>query len=102
MLKTTADLAAHLLDRIAEVRCNLGYEAEPPAATDARFADLVDSMGMVEFLGIVADDCGVSPTTIEECTGRRFGTITELAEAMTRAGFAAALGAARAGHERAA
>src|SRR5258708_4994128 len=102
MPKTTADLAAHLLDRIAEVRCNLGYEAEGPATMDARFADLLDSMGMVEFLGIVADDCGVSPTAIEECTERRFGTIAELAEAMGQAGLVAEFGTARTGHERAA
>src|SRR5215831_11250461 len=86
MPTTLVDLVAHLLDRIALVRRNLGYDDASAISTEARFADVLDSMGMVEFLGIVADDCGVSPTKIEECASRRFGTVTEPAAAMAAAG----------------
>src|SRR5262249_10127355 len=81
------DLVAYLIDRIETVRANLGHAVDERASADARFADLLDSMGMVEFLGLLADDCGLEPAAIEECTDRRFGTIAELAEAMARAGY---------------
>src|SRR5262245_49144804 len=84
MPASLADITADLLDRLDQVRCNLGISDGGSATADARFADLVDSMGMVEFLGLVAADCGVSPIVIEDCVHRRFGTIAELAEAMAR------------------
>jgi 3-oxoacyl-[acyl-carrier-protein] synthase III len=81
------DVTARLLDRLSLVRANLGYVPAAGTDPDACFADLVDSMAMVEFLGLVADDCGVTPGVIEECTGRRFGTVAELATALLAAGL---------------
>ena len=59
--------------------------SDPNANPDAPFADLVDSMGLVEFIGLLAGDCGVRPEVIERAVGRRFSTLASLA---TRAGGA--------------
>jgi hypothetical protein len=80
------DLQCHLLRRLHEVRRVLGLPALPndPALC---FADALDSMGFVEFLGIVAEDCGVSLETLESATGRRYGTVADLATTLERAGL---------------
>jgi len=88
MPRAQTDLVSHLLDRLESVRRNLGVVDETAVGPDARFADLLGSMGMVEFLGLIADDCGTSPTALEECTARRFSTVAAFAEAMTCAGLA--------------
>jgi 3-oxoacyl-[acyl-carrier-protein] synthase-3 len=80
-------LLAHLLSRIRQVQENLGIEPDPLDTRDTRFGDLLDSMGMAEFLLILARDCGVSPTAIEECVDRRFGTVSELACSLQAAGL---------------
>jgi 3-oxoacyl-[acyl-carrier-protein] synthase-3 len=59
----------------------LGLSRPSPNVTD-RFADALDSMAMVEFLAILAEDCGVTPGAIEACVDRRFGTVGELAAAL--------------------
>src|SRR5436190_18807327 len=82
---TPDDLAAHLLARLHEVRSRLG--AGPKADARSRFADALDSMGLVEFVGVVADDCGVEPTDVEEAAGRRFSTIEDLARDLYSAGI---------------
>src|SRR5215471_725990 len=84
---THPTLADHVIERIVQVRHNLGLGTYQAIAPAARFADLLDSMGMVELLGLLADDCGTSPSALEDCAERRFGTVAELAEAMSRAGF---------------
>src|SRR5262245_13869481 len=78
-------LTAHLLSRLREVQQGLG--AELAAAPDLRFADALDSMGMAEFLTVLARDCRVTPTAIEECAGRHFRTVVELAQTMHAAGI---------------
>jgi 3-oxoacyl-[acyl-carrier-protein] synthase III/acyl carrier protein len=88
-MPTLADLESRLLDRLREVQRTLGIE--PPAAdAGVRFADAVDSMGLVEFLALLAEDLGVSVEAIEQVAGRRFGTVAELAAALSAAGLAAA------------
>src|SRR3954469_7695597 len=77
---TRAELTDHLLNRLREVQDRLGGDADATALT--LFAEAVDSMGLVEFVGVVAADCGVKPEAVEEVAQRRFGTITELAAAM--------------------
>src|SRR5205085_7455880 len=52
-----------------------------------RLGDAVDSMGLVEFVGILADDFGVSPEMIDEAVGRKYGTIAEVASALQTAGL---------------
>jgi 3-oxoacyl-[acyl-carrier-protein] synthase-3 len=80
-MPTLADLECRLLDRLREVQRTLGVE--PPAGdAGVRFADAVDSMGLVEFLALLADDLGVSVEAIEQAAGRRFGTVAELAAAI--------------------
>jgi 3-oxoacyl-[acyl-carrier-protein] synthase-3 len=56
-------------------------------------------MGLVEFVAILASECGAEPAAIEGCVGRRFGTIAELAEAMSTAGLRPVGPACRAGPE---
>jgi 3-oxoacyl-[acyl-carrier-protein] synthase-3 len=80
-------LESRLLDHLRQVQGTLGIA---PTAADAtiRFADAVDSMGLVEFLALVAQDCGVSVEAVEQAAGRRFGTVAELATALAAAGLA--------------
>src|SRR5881227_2534258 len=80
-------LTAHLLQRLREVRANLGLDPAEADDPGARFADLLDSMGLVEFLTVLAEDCGVTPGQIERCADRRFGTVADLANAMHAAGL---------------
>jgi 3-oxoacyl-[acyl-carrier-protein] synthase-3 len=88
MAASVEDWNAHLLSRVARVQQQLGYEPDDTVQPDARFADLLDSMGMVEFLALVARDCGAAPAVIEEAAARRFGTVAQLAEALAAAGLA--------------
>jgi hypothetical protein len=92
-MPTLADLESRLLDHLREVQRTLGVE---PLAGDAgvRFADAVDSMGLVEFLALLAEDLGVGVEAIEGAAGRRFGTVAELAAALDAAGIGAAVPAA--------
>ncbi len=80
-------LTAHLLRRLREVREGLGVGSAEADDPGARFAELLDSMGLVEFLTVLAEDCGVAPEEIERCAGRRFGTVADLAGAMHAAGL---------------
>ena len=75
-----------LLARLRQMRDLLRQE---PLALDAqtRFADAVDSMGFVEFLALVAEDCGVPVETIEQAAGHRYGSVGELAAALDAAGL---------------
>jgi 3-oxoacyl-[acyl-carrier-protein] synthase-3 len=84
MHPTLEELTAYLLRRLAEVQRNLGQLADSDSAA-TQFVDIVDSMGLVEFLAVVAEDCGVKPAAIEACVDRRFGTVGELAAALERA-----------------
>jgi 3-oxoacyl-[acyl-carrier-protein] synthase III len=78
-------LLVYLSERLGEVQERLGLE--PSAAPDIPFADLVDSMGLVEFVGRIAADCGVPPETVERAVNRRFSTVAELARALHAAGI---------------
>jgi 3-oxoacyl-[acyl-carrier-protein] synthase-3 len=80
-------LIVHLLSRIADVQRILGTGASRPVHPTDRFADLLDSMGMVEFLALVADDCRVTPEAIEQSVGMEFGTVAGLAAALYAAGI---------------
>jgi 3-oxoacyl-[acyl-carrier-protein] synthase-3 len=80
-------LVAHLFPRVRAVRQHLGLDAAAADDPGTRFADLLDSMGMVEFLLVVAEDCGARPADLEQCVGRRFGTVAELACGMHAAGL---------------
>jgi 3-oxoacyl-[acyl-carrier-protein] synthase III len=77
---TIYELIEHLLTRLREVQARLGLDAT--ASAGSTFVDVVDSMGLVEFVGVVAADCGVRPEEIEQAVQRRFTTIANLAAAM--------------------
>jgi 3-oxoacyl-[acyl-carrier-protein] synthase III len=82
---TLPGLTAHLLERVQQVRDNLGLPPEP-ADADTPFADLLDSMGLVEFVVAVAEDLGVPSAVVESCVGRHFGTVGQLAVALRASG----------------
>jgi 3-oxoacyl-[acyl-carrier-protein] synthase-3 len=82
------DLTAHLLHCVGKVQAALGYDPVDAEDSGARFADLLDSMGMVEFLALLAHDLDVTPTAIEEIVGRRFATVAEVAACLSAAGLA--------------
>jgi hypothetical protein len=85
-------LTRHLLDRVAMVRRELTGDGPGLDDAQARLGDLLDSMGLVEFLLVVASDCGTTPEAIEACVGRQFGTVAGLAAAMHAAGLSAGHG----------
>jgi 3-oxoacyl-[acyl-carrier-protein] synthase-3 len=87
MSKSLQELTDHLLDCVRLVQENLAGSADAATDPSALFADLLDSMGMVEFLSVLARDCGVGPETIEQTVDRRFGTVGELAERLLAAGL---------------
>jgi 3-oxoacyl-[acyl-carrier-protein] synthase-3 len=93
----TRPLQECLLDRLRQVQEALG--AEPSADPGVRFADVVDSMGLVEFVALVAEDLGVPPQAVEEAAEWRFGTVAELATALLKVGLVPRLPGARAAAE---
>jgi 3-oxoacyl-[acyl-carrier-protein] synthase-3 len=87
MISQQEQLIGYLLNQLGQVRRFLGYEPLRNADGSTYFADVLDSMGLVEFLSTVANNCQVTPTALECCVGRRFGTVEELAAALDRAGI---------------
>jgi 3-oxoacyl-[acyl-carrier-protein] synthase III len=85
---TQQDWIVRIFACLNEVQRNLGYEPTPAIDASVCFADVLDSMGMVELLALLAEDCGVKPEAIEQAARRRFGTIAELAQALHAAGLA--------------
>jgi 3-oxoacyl-[acyl-carrier-protein] synthase-3 len=88
MNDSIAAVTAHLLRRLNEVMQRLGMGPAVFDNPDTRFADAFDSMAMVEFLEILAEDYGVTASAIEECVNRRFGTVAELAARLHAARWA--------------
>jgi 3-oxoacyl-[acyl-carrier-protein] synthase III len=76
------ELTDHLLFRLAQVQRDLGMDRAGPVDATACFADVLDSMGLVEYLAILAQDWGIEPAMIEEATGRKLGTVAELARSV--------------------
>src|SRR5207248_2351714 len=87
-------LTNHILHRLRDVIQQMGL---PVAGVDPEtcFGDVLDSMALVEFLAILADDCRTTPLAIEQCADRRFGSVRELAVALHSAGIGPQAGAAR-------
>ncbi len=95
MNRTAHDLTFHLLDRLRQVRQNLGLDDGTPVDPGAALGDVLDSMAMVEFLALLAEDCATQAAAIEECVGRRFGTVEDLAAALQKAGLSPPRGEGR-------
>jgi 3-oxoacyl-[acyl-carrier-protein] synthase III len=82
-----SNLTTHLLGRIRQVHQNLGQAPAGLEKPDALFSDLLDSMGMVEFLALLAEDFGVAPGQIDQCVDGRFGTVADLAATLGTTGW---------------
>jgi 3-oxoacyl-[acyl-carrier-protein] synthase-3 len=80
------DLLAHLLDRVAQVMREVG--AEGPVTPEAPLAEVLDSMGLVELLALLAEDFGTTPAELEVLVQRRIGSVADLARALHAAGLA--------------
>ena len=78
---------AYLLHRLESMQRGCGGKVETANDANVLLADVLDSIALVEFLAGVAGDCGVTMAAIEDCVGQRFGTVSELAEALTMAGL---------------
>jgi 3-oxoacyl-[acyl-carrier-protein] synthase-3 len=76
-----------LIEVVRQVQRELGWTGAGPAGIHDRLADLLDSMGMVEFLLQAADVCGTTPAEIERAVGHEFSTVWALALAMHKAGM---------------
>ncbi len=78
---------AYLQERLQRVRQDLGFEPIADTTGDLRIADGLDSMGLVEYVAVLAADLQVAAHEIDEVCGGRFGTLAELARAFTISGF---------------
>ena len=56
------------------VQANLGVPANGVVSGGTRFADALDSMGLAEFIMVLARDYDTTPAAIEELAGRQFDT----------------------------
>ena len=81
-------VADHLLERIRQVQVAMAWPGPASSSFDEKFADLLDSMGLVELLLQLAEDYGTTPEVIEQAVDRRFGTVWELANALSTKGLA--------------
>src|SRR5262245_7492576 len=86
MTDLRSTLIAQLFARLAEVRAVLGWEP-PPDDPEAPFADLLASMGTVEFRGRVADDCAVAVEVVEGGTRGGLTHLSGLADALLSSGL---------------
>lgn len=84
---SSANLVEYLLSVLRGVLEDLEINDPGPLDAGVRFADVFDSMAMVEFLGLLAEDCGCELATIEEAVDPRSGTVGELAASMEAAGI---------------
>src|SRR5216683_2398796 len=83
------DATAHLLRRLNEVLECLEKDRAAVGDPNTLLADVLDSMAMVEFLAVLAEDYGVTTAALEECVGRRFGTVADSAVRLHAAGWMA-------------
>jgi 3-oxoacyl-[acyl-carrier-protein] synthase-3 len=87
MTRTPEAVAARLLRHLRTVQDRLGVQVTDDLSEGLRFADALDSMGMIEFVALVAEDCGVQPATIEQSVDRRFTSVGALATSLLAKGL---------------
>ncbi len=88
MAALAIDILAHVFVRLRQVRDELGIEPLESDNPDALLSDLIDSMGFVELLAVLAQEWGVRPEAIERAAGQRFTTVASLANALAACGTA--------------
>jgi 3-oxoacyl-[acyl-carrier-protein] synthase-3 len=84
MSDVITDLRTRILRHLNDVRRDLRLG---PLPADVRFADALDSMGMVELLDRIAADLGVPVEVVERAADRRYDTPEQLARDLAAAGL---------------
>jgi 3-oxoacyl-[acyl-carrier-protein] synthase-3 len=82
MSTTSTDTLARVFARLRQVQGELGIEPQPRDDPESLLADLIDSMGLVELLAVLAQERGVRSEDIERAAGNRFTTVASLAAAL--------------------
>lgn len=82
---TDTALLAHVFTRLREVQETLGIVATLSDDPGQLLSDLLDSMGLVELIGVLARDRGVTTEAVERAAERRFSSVAHLADALERA-----------------
>src|SRR5260370_37722010 len=86
MSPSANDFVPHLMTRLREIQKNFHFaQTSDP---NIRLADALDSMGLVELIGVLAEDFGVTPDVIDRAVGHTYGTIAEVARCLHAADFA--------------
>ena len=85
MTSSPNDLIEHLLTRLREVQRNFRFEET--GDPNVPLAEVLDSMGLVELVAILAEDFGVTSDTIDQAVGRKYGAIVEVARHLRAAGL---------------
>jgi 3-oxoacyl-[acyl-carrier-protein] synthase-3 len=88
MPTTADDLLSGIAGRLREVQRELGRPESDGPPSAILLADALDSMGLVEFVAVLAERLGVAPAAIEKAVDHRFTSLRELADALTAAGMA--------------
>ncbi|HEV3204142.1 MAG TPA: 3-oxoacyl-[acyl-carrier-protein] synthase III C-terminal domain-containing protein [Gemmataceae bacterium] len=87
MNSSLSNLIDHVLLRLSQVQKNLGMTLLGPLNDSTPFKEILDSMAMVEFLAIMAEDCAVDIAAIEDSVQKKFTNVGELAACMLAAGL---------------
>jgi 3-oxoacyl-[acyl-carrier-protein] synthase III len=87
MIHSPETVKSQVLSLLRQVQVQLGDPEAQSGGEDTPFADLLDSMAMVEFIAAVAESCGVSPQKIEDCVNHEFTTVGQLAASLHAAGL---------------
>jgi len=85
MTSSPNDLIEHLLTRLREVQRNFRFEET--GDPNVPLSEVLDSMGLVELVAILAEDFGVTPDAIDQAVGRKYGAIAEVAHRLRAAGL---------------
>src|SRR5260370_11511587 len=85
MTSSPNDLIEHLLTRLREVQRNFRFEET--GDPNVPLAEVLDPMGWVELVAILAEDFGVTSDTIDKAVGRKYGAIVEVARHLRAAGL---------------
>ncbi len=85
MTSSPNDLIEHLLTRLREVQRNFRFEET--GDPNVPLAEVLDSMGLVELVAILAEDFGVTSDAIDQAVGRKYGAIAEVAHRLRAAGL---------------